>query len=161
MPTIQIDDEVQIALVNLAVRKGMDVFSPKTPNLVLRIELGVGHTTNSSITPAPLESEATPIPATVNGTRPQGELRTHQKIGPRLLREHGLDCKRGYFHKDGIAYQKPYGYPVVFFGPDGYLIVKDEASMRSNPYINVGKQVSIPRGIYSVPGYVRCQHVHS
>ena len=101
------------------------------------------------------------MPATESRTRPQVQPRAHQRIGPRLLREHGLDCERGYFHKDGIAYQNPYGFPAVFFDPNGYLIVRDEASMRNNPYINVGKQVSIPRGVHSVPRYVECQHTHS
>ena len=32
--------------------------------------------------------------------------------------------------------------------------------MLSNPYINVGKQVSIPRGIDSIPGYTKCPHDH-
>ena len=33
--------------------------------------------------------------------------------------------------------------------------------MQNNPYINVGKQISIPKGIYSIPGYTKCQHEHS
>ena len=160
MPTIQIDEEVQLALANLAVREGLDIFSSDTPNLVLRIELGVGRTAHSPTAPTPQEPEDTPMPATASRTRPQTQLRVHQRIGPRLLREHGLDCERGYFHKDGIAYQNPYGFPAVFFDPGGYLIVKDEASMRNNPYINVGRQISIPRGVYSIPGYVRCSHEH-
>ena len=56
--------------------------------------------------------------------------------------------------------RNPYSFPAVFFDPDGYFVVDNETSMHSNPYINVGKQISIPRGIYSIPGYVRCPHKH-
>ena len=32
--------------------------------------------------------------------------------------------------------------------------------MHRNPYINAGKQLSIPRGICKIPGYVSCSHEH-
>ena len=86
--------------------------------------------------------------------------RTHQRIGSRLLREHGLACRKGYFSKDGVPYQKPVEFPVALFDPNGYLILRNETAMRASPYINVGKQVSVPGGISSVPGYHTCGHKH-
>ena len=56
-----------------------------------------------------------------------------------------LELGRRRFHKTGIPFQKPDRFPAAFFDNQGYVIVDDEASMRSNPYINVGKQVSIPK----------------
>ena len=87
-------------------------------------------------------------------------VRTHQRIGQKLLREHGLPAQKGYFSKTGIPYQRPSEFPIVLFDPDGYLMVNDLSSLANNPYINVGKQVSIPNGIGSIPGYVTCGHVH-
>ena len=107
------------------------------------------------LTERPLPS----TPVSVNRT-PMKTVRTHFRIGARLLREHDLSARKGYFSKDGVPYQKPEQFPAVLFDPKGYLIVNDDDSMRRNPYINVGKQVSVPRGIYSVPGYVACGHEH-
>ncbi len=86
--------------------------------------------------------------------------RTRQRIGSTLLREHGLACRKGYYSKDGVPYQRPVEFPVALFDPGGYLIFPNETAMRSNPDINVGKQVSVPRGISKVPGYHACGHTH-
>ena len=160
--SIQIDDEVQLALARRAAANGLDIFSPSTPNLVLRIEFGLDQSIPSySIRPlaSSIHSTLPDTPENVGASPTTG--RSHQRIGPRLLREHGLDCEKGYFSKTGIPYQKPNNFPAVFFDINGYFIVDDEAAMQNNPQINVGKQVSIPRGISSVLGYVRCQHTHS
>ena len=95
----------------------------------------------------------------IQGPRSLG--RTHQRIGSRLLREHGLNCAKGYFSKTGVPYHKPDNFPAALFDTNGFFIINDEDSMLSNPYINVGKQVSIPRGIDSIPGYTKCPHEHA
>ena len=115
-----------------------------------------GHQVHRSLT---ARSRTTPPQASIQS--PHMPSRTHQRIGPRLLREHGLQCAKGYFSKTGIPFQKPDRFPAAFFDNQGYIIVDDEASMRSNPYINVGKQVSIPKGVHSIPSYVKCEHNHS
>ena len=159
--TIQVEDEVQRALAGLALKEGME--------LSLRIVLGADE--QPTPTPKPERPPAIREPKEhpqvesaldwLERTRPQIHSRTHQRIGPRLLREHSLNCEKGYYSKTGVPYQKPDSFPAVFFDPDGYFIVMDEPSMRSNPYINVGKQISIPKGLNSIPGYIKCAHVHS
>ena len=163
MASIQIDHEVQLALAKRAAEKGLDLFSPSTPNRVLRIEFGLDHISPSDPARPPTNSVHRISSGTPENIGPgqQATSRSHQRIGPRLLREHGLNCEKGYFSKTGIPYQKPDIFPAVFFDPSGYLIVSDEASMRSSPYINVGKQVSIPSGISSLRDYVECKHQHS
>ena len=95
--------------------------------------------------------------------------RIHQRIGSRLLREHQTlpmtdhrlgACAKGYFSANSTPYQKPDSFPAVLFDPDGYFIITDEPSMGSNPYISVGKRISIPDGVHSIPGYRRCGHEH-
>ena len=161
--SIQVDDEVQLALARRAAENGLDLFSPSTPNLILRIEFGLDQSLPSDPIRFPTSSVRSASPDTPENVRssPRTTGRSHQRIGPRLLREHGLDCAKGYFSKTGIPYQKPSSFPAVFFDINGYCIVNDEVAMQNSPHINVGKQVSIPRGIYSIPGYVRCQHTHS
>ena len=154
---IQIDDEVKHALEQRAIEERL-VFG--TPNQVLRIVLGLDQprnpdTAQGSASPNP------PMPDTVASVSAEGTGRAHLRIGPRLLREHDeLKGRKGYYSKTGVPYQKPDQFPAVFFDPDGYLVVKDETFMRNNPAINVGKQVSVPGGIRSVPSYVSCGHSH-
>ena len=161
--SIQVDSEVERALAKRATEEGLALFSPGTPNLVLRIMLGLDQSGAPGPTPSPQTLDHSPSPNSLdNAVRaPQVSGRTHQRIGPRLLRDHDLNCAKGYFSKNGIPYQKPDSFPAVLFDINGFFIVDDEESMQNNPYINVGKQISIPKGIYSIPGYTKCQHEHS
>ncbi len=161
--TIEIDNEVQQALATRASKEGFNLFSPNTPNQVLRILLGVD-TPPILQAVSQLNPERPPTPSSsIAGTNVSSPAsgHSHKRIGPRLLREHRLNCEKGYYSDTGIPYQKPAQFPAVFFDPNGYLIVRDESSMHSNPHINVGKQVSIPGGISRIPGYVKCGHIHS
>ena len=160
MQTIEIDHEVMNALEDFAIRERL-VFA--NPNVVLRKILKLDQLEISESVPeysfpsssgvdltglVPLENQ------TLNG-------HSRKKIGAKLLRQHPeLRSQKGYYSDNGVPYQKPTSFPVVLFDRNGYLKIDDEASMRSNPYINVGKQVSVPGGISSVPGYVSCGHIH-
>ncbi len=163
MATIQVDGEVEEALARRASKEGLSIFSPSTPNRVLRIVLGLEkpQTESSSQPPQELKDLSTFSKSANGGQGTYTASRTHQRIGPRLLREHSLSAAKGYFSKTGIPYQKPNDFPAVFFDPNGYFVVDDEASMASNQHINVGRQVSIPKGIASLEGYQVCSHLHS
>ena len=159
---IPIDPEVQEALAKKASEYGLPVFSLDTPNKVLRIVLGIDQSpTQPTPQPKPENALGHLSSSSSIGTNTPTNHHSHKRIGPRLLREHRLDCEKGYYSDTGIPYQKPAGFPVVFFDPNGYLIIRDEHSLNNNSNINVGKQVSIPGGISRVPGYVKCNHVHS
>ena len=159
--TIQIDAEVQQELAMRASKEEMDVFSYETPNRILRIILEMDQPSTQA---APLPNQDKPPLAASSSLNdnitPQTSDRTHKRIGLALLRRHPLKCKKGYFSKTGKPYQKPDVFPVALFDLNGYLMLNDDASMRSNAHINVGAQVNIPEGISRVPGYVRCGHVH-
>ena len=161
--TIEIDTEVQQELAMRASKDGINLFSPDTPNRVLRIILEIDQPpTQTAPQPEP-GPEKPPVPSNSSSstsTNPPRSEQAHKRYGSRLLREHRLSCLKGYYSDTGKPYQKPTGFPVVFFDPNGYLVVRDEHSLRSNPYINVGAQVSIPGGISKIPGYVKCGHLH-
>ena len=161
LASIQVDDEVEQALAKRAAEEGLPLFSPGTPNRILRIELGLDQSGSSGTVPSPRKNGRPTLDSTPEEEPRASNGRTHQRIGPRLLREHGLTAAKGYYSKNGKPYQKPDSFPAVFFDTNGYFIVDDEESMRNNPYINVGKQISIPGGVYSVPGYTKCPHEHS
>ncbi len=159
---INIDPEVQQALANRAIKAGLDVFSPGTPNQILRDVFGLDDVPIPGAVLRTPNQDSPPSPnARVNIVEsPTSANNPHLRIGPMLLRDHGLDCKKGYFSKNGVPYQKPDRFPAALFDPNGYLIVEDEDSMFRNPNIHVGKQLSIPSGIKSIPGYVQCPHTH-
>ena len=159
MHEIRIDDDVMKRLEDTAIRARRPF---ATHNDIIRILLGMDQSPGLDtvpVSPAPDNLSSGEEPASIMADSTD-TMRTHQRIGPRLLREHGLAAKKGYFSKNGIPYARPDSFPAILFDPDGYVIVNDESSMRNNPYINVGKRVSIPGGISSIPGYVTCGHTH-
>ena len=163
--TIQIDAEVQQELAIRASKDGINLFSPDTPNRVLRIIFEIDQPpTQPALQPEPGSwPEQLPVPSNSSSstsTNPPRSEQSRKRFGSRLLREHGLSCKISYFSKTGKPYEKPDVFPAVFFDPNGYFIVRDEHSMHTNPYINVGAKVSIPGGISKIPGYVKCEHIH-
>lgn len=164
MPAIQIDEDVQRVLADRAIKANLDLFSPETPNVVLRSLLG--------LTDGPAQNLAGSRLGNTDATsRLEGMVRgafrvgagglSRLKIGSKLLNEHGLNCEKGYFSKTGVPYQKPSEFPAVLFDKGGYLVLESAEDMLRIRGINVGKQVSIPRGLKSLPGYVRCEHTHS
>ena len=181
MPAIKIDDDVQRALAEKAIEAKLDLFSPDTPNLVLRFLLGLNEQREGGPVPNSLEGSpgpsvassilgagaaagaalaGGPVTAAAAGAVLAGTALSRLRIGSRLLREHVLACAKGYFSKTGVPYQKPNGFPAAFFDKDGYCIFENEESMLSTPGVHVGKQVSIPKGLKSLPGYVPCEHTH-
>lgn len=159
MHEIRVDDDVMKRLEDAAIQERRPF---ATHNEILRILLGMDQSPGLDVvpvSPAPDNADSDKEPARTIIVS-NDIMRTHQRIGPRLLREHGLTAKKGYFSKTGVPYARPDSFPAVLFDPDGYVIVNDESAMRNNPYINVGKRVSIPGGISSVPGYVICGHTH-
>lgn len=60
-----------------------------------------------------------------------------------------------YIH-DGHWYHPLTRFPGALFDRNGYILFNTEAEFRTSPFLNIGKQVSIPKpGISAIPGYVR------
>ena len=180
MPVIEIDEEVERALAGIAMEANLSLFSTETPNQVLRSLLSLNVEGEGGSAPNPSADRlraisassaaaagaaltavaGVPATAAAAGAVAAGRALSRMRIGSRLLREHGLDCAKGYFSKIGVPYQKPGEFPAALFDRGGYKIFHDEESLLSTPGVNVGKQVSIPRGLKSLPDYVPCEHTH-
>ena len=160
MSTIEIDSQVMQVLEDRAISERL-VFA--NPNDVLRKILKLDQPGIPDVIPKlpiPNSSGLDGTNIVVSEDQPFNG-HTRKKIGSQLLREHSeLRCQKGYYSDNGVPYQKPTRFPVVLFDRGGYLKIADDASMRSNLYIHVGRQISIPGGISSVPGYVSCGHLH-
>jgi 5-methylcytosine-specific restriction protein A len=66
----------------------------------------------------------------------------------------GLDVRHALYRKTGNWYHKLKTFPGALLDADGYVIFDSEQTFGACPQLQIGKQVSAPRGIKAIPGYV-------
>lgn len=163
MVEIQIDYDVLRELQRRAVDLGL-VFG--SPNDVLRCVLELDEKSSSARGVDARSIDHDVAAATMPASRSKPIRRTRTASGSVLLRQHQevgeihLEVKRGLYHRDGRGFAQSNEYPVAFFDPEGYVIIKSEQDISDNPRIEVGANVAVRDGIRSLPGYVRCEHSH-
>ena len=164
MPTIQIDNDVMKVLEKHAIEMGL-VFG--SPNAVMRQILGIDDREYSvSEQNSPSDSNTGNAVPLVSPPRRQRRRRRNTASGSVLLRDHiasgKIDptIKRGLYHLNGRSFAQSHEYPVVFFDPEGYVIVNSEEDIRNAPDIDVGTNVMVRNGIDKMDGYVHCGHSH-
>jgi len=135
-PTIRIDDEVYAWL-----QKHARAFED-TPNSVLRRLAG-------------LDTEKGGEKMLTTGSTTRQSNGRLGLTGQQLNKEWGVGARHALFHKDGTWYNNLQRFPGALFDPEGYVLFKIEEEYLSSPYVSVGRQTNIPRGISSMPGYVR------
>ncbi len=88
---------------------------------------------------------------------PISVIKTSGKLGltgVKLNEEWGVGARHALFHKDGTWYNNLGKFPGALFEPDGYILFRTEKDYLESPYVKVGKETNIPKGISSIPGYV-------
>ena len=145
-PTIRIDDDVYQWL-----QKQAKPFED-TPNSVLKrvanLDKSEDPETIDKITNQHRKRVTKSIKTTdnISGRRLNGRLLNKVwKVGAR----HAL------YHKDGHWYNNLQYFPGAYFDPNGYVIFKTEKDYTSCQYLKIGKETNVPKGISSIPGYVR------
>jgi hypothetical protein len=59
------------------------------------------------------------------------------------------------YSDDGHWYATLSRFPAALFDAHGYVLFETEQKYRGSPYLNIGKQISVPKpGISAIPGYV-------
>jgi len=58
------------------------------------------------------------------------------------------------YHKDSSWYHLLEKFPGALFDPNGYVLFTSEEEYRNCKYLRIGQHLSVPEGIYSIPGYV-------
>lgn len=154
MPTIRIDDEVWAWLKRHA-RPLED-----TPNSVLRrIAQLSDESSNAGNTEAEGKQHSGTRAAPTNthtGRRRASPRRVFSGLTGRQLNvEWDVNAKQALYHKKGVWYNHLTYFPGALFDPNGYVVFKSEEQYRKNPHLRHGKQLDVPGGIASVPGYVR------
>jgi len=75
--------------------------------------------------------------------------------GRQLNVEWKVGANHALFHKDGTYYNHLQSFPGALFDVDGYVLFRSEDQYRKSQYLQHGKQLHVPGGIESIPGYVR------
>ena len=75
--------------------------------------------------------------------------------GIALARRWNVNVRHALYHKDGTWYNNLERFPGALFDPTGYIIFKTRAAYERSPFLNRGRELNVPRGISSIPGYVR------
>src|SRR3990170_7383778 len=66
----------------------------------------------------------------------------------------GLNVRHALYRKTGNWYHQLRRFPGALLDADGYVIFESEQAFRACSQLQVKKQVSAPKGIKAMPGYV-------
>jgi hypothetical protein len=143
-PTIRIDDHVYAWLQAEAIP------FDDTPNSVLRRIAGLDEAKGA-------QSPATKEPAVARSARNYSGRRSPMTSGPQLIRRWTIPVRQARFHRDGIWYEHLTQFPAAFCDPEGYIAFETEDEYRNCQCLNLGKQVNVPGGISSIPGYKKVE----
>jgi hypothetical protein len=75
--------------------------------------------------------------------------------GENLRREWKIPAQQVRYHKDGKWFMPLEQFPGAFCDPSGYVVFESYSSYSGSPGLEIGKRVNVPRGITSLPNYVR------
>lgn len=67
----------------------------------------------------------------------------------------GVGARHALYIHDGHWYHQLRKFPGALFDRNGYIKFETEEEYRNCPYLQIRKQISVPKRISSIPGYVR------
>jgi 5-methylcytosine-specific restriction protein A len=83
------------------------------------------------------------------------ELTLTGLTGRQLNHEWEVGARHALYHHHGRWYHQLSRFPGALFDYNGYVVFRTEEDFRKSPHVNITKDVHVPRGIASIPGYVR------
>jgi 5-methylcytosine-specific restriction enzyme A len=80
-----------------------------------------------------------------------------ERIGRALNEQWGVNAKHALYREDGRWFHQLTGFPGALFDAHGYILFPTEQSYRMCAHLSIGQDVNVsdPRGISSIPGYIR------
>ena len=142
-PTIRIDDEVYGWLKTQAVP------FDDTPNSVLRRLAGF-ETEEATTTSATDAKRTSPR----RGKDYSGR-RSPMASGSELIKKWNIPVRQARFHRNGNWYEQLTKFPAALCDPKGYVVFETKEEYRNCQQLTLRKQVNVPSGISSIPGYVQ------
>src|SRR5437016_6243486 len=73
----------------------------------------------------------------------------------------GVGAAHALYIHDGHWYHRLRRFPAALFDRNGYVRFETEAEYLNSPHLQINKQISVPKRIASIPGYVRVTSVIS
>ena len=81
---------------------------------------------------------------------------THSNNTGRSLNESwGVKARHALYRTNGTWYHHLEHFPGALFDANGYILFQTESEYRNCKYLQLGKQLSVPKGISSIPGYIQ------
>jgi Protein of unknown function DUF262 len=74
--------------------------------------------------------------------------------GKQLNEEWSVGANHALYREDGTWYHNLTSFPGALFDANGYILFENEDEYRNCESLQIGKQLSVPDGISSIPGYV-------
>jgi hypothetical protein len=74
--------------------------------------------------------------------------------GKQLNEEWRIGARHALYREIGDWYVLLKRFPGALCDKNGYILFKSESDYRSCPYLQIGKEISVPLGISKIPGYV-------
>lgn len=157
-PIIRIDDEVYAWL-----QKHAQPFED-TPNSILRKLAGLDTSKNQIMMERKNEIvekeniESTTKEISMEYSRPQKSSNfsfPSGMSGIRLNRDWKVGARHALYHRDGQWYNNLTDFPGALFDPNGFILFKTERDYLKCAYLKIGKETNVPKGIWSIPGYVK------
>lgn len=75
--------------------------------------------------------------------------------GDELAKRWGLNVRHALYRRTGNWYHHLTRFPGALLDAEGYVVFATEEDFQTCPGLQLGKEASAPRGIKSIPGYVR------
>ena len=66
----------------------------------------------------------------------------------------GVGATQARYRETGNWYHPLKRFPAALFDLHGYILFATEDAYRTSPHIQIGKAISVPKGISAMPGYV-------
>jgi len=88
-------------------------------------------------------------------TRNAAQATENRLMGTRLNREWGVNAKQARYRETGDFYKTLADFPAALFDAHGYVCFATEEMYRTSSHLHIGKKLSVPKGISTIPGYVR------
>lgn len=140
MPTIRVDDDVYAWLQQQA-RPFED-----TPNSVLRRIAEI---------PSASASTGTTSEPQLRRSATQSTKEQRAVSGRQLNALWGVGARHALYNRDGCWYNNLERFPGALFDPQGYILFETEEAYRNSRHLRISQKTNVPKGISSIPGYVR------
>ncbi len=84
----------------------------------------------------------------------------HRRTGDDCKKEWNIPAQQARYRENGTWYHTLEHFPAALCDANGYVLFKTERAYRDCGHLQIRKQVTAPRGIVKIPGYVMMKTSH-